>query len=87
MVQNNVNVFNITELYYTLKMVKMVDFMLCIFYNNLKRKPVDAWVLKTMSMGFISFHNCLINFQVQHVICYSSFCNITLTKPACLRPQ
>lgn len=65
-------------------MVKMVNFMLCTFYNNLKRKPVCVWVLKTVTMGFISFHNCLINFQVQHIICYNSFCNVTPIKPACL---
>lgn len=42
------------SLNYTLKMVKTVNFMLHIFYHNLKGKTVCVWVLKTMSMDFIS---------------------------------
>ena len=34
MVASNVDVLNITELYVHLKMIKMVNFMLCIFQHN-----------------------------------------------------
>ena len=63
---NNMNVFNTTELY-TQKMVKMVNFRLCVFYHNKKilkkygisgssRDGIQCFFFKINFMLFISFY-------------------------------
>lgn len=43
--QNNMNVFNSIKL--SLKMIKPVNFMLCVLYHNFKNKP-KCYIIKSI---------------------------------------